>query len=210
MLKSGWDQYGVAYGKPTSSVHIRDVYLQSASGASVAFGSEMSGGISDVTAEQLHILNSPIGIELKTTKGRGGYMKGIFISDAELVNIDLGISMSGYIGFHPDEKYDPSALPVVDSITFKNMIGSNITVAGNFSGLVDSPFTTICLSNVNFSVSSEPSSSWFCSNVKGFSEEVFPEPCPDLQSSKSSSCFSSLYSPSSYVSSLFDHRPQES
>ncbi|QCD98256.1 probable polygalacturonase [Vigna unguiculata] len=200
VLKSGWDQYGIAYGKPTSSVQISNVYLQSSSGAGLAFGSEMSGGISDVIAEKLHILNSPIGIELKTTRGRGGYMKGILISDAELENIHLGISMTGYSGFHPDDKYDTSALPVVDSITFKNVMGANIDVAGNFSGIFESPFSTICLSNVTFSLSYELSPSWFCSNVIGFSEEVIPEPCPDLQSSYSKfsfSCFPSLYPHSS-------------
>lgn len=206
VLKSGWDQYGIAYGKPTSSVHIRNVYLESSSGAGLALGSEMSGGISDVIAEKLHILNSSIGIELKTTRGRGGYMKGIFISDAELENIHLGISMTGYSGFHPDDKYDTSALPVVGSITFKNVMGANIDVAGNFSGIFESPFSKICLSNVTFSLSYELSPSWFCSNVIGFSEEVIPEPCPDLQSSYSKfffSCFASLYPhPSNIFGSL--------
>ncbi|KAG4916655.1 hypothetical protein AAZX31_19G200300 [Glycine max] len=212
VLKSGWDQYGIAYGKPTSNVHISNVYLQSSSGAGLAFGSEMSGGISVIIAEKLHILNSPIGIELKTTRGRGGYMRGIFISDAELENISLGISMTGYSGFHPDDKYDTSSLPVVGDITFKNVIGANISVAGNFSGIVESPFSTICLSNVTFSLSSEPSPSWFCSNVIGFSEHVIPEPCPDIQSSYSKfpfSCFSSLYPLFNNVSGHLDHQPQE-
>uniref|UniRef100_K7MZJ4 Pectate lyase superfamily protein domain-containing protein n=1 Tax=Glycine max TaxID=3847 RepID=K7MZJ4_SOYBN len=181
-------------------------------GAGLAFGSEMSGGISVIIAEKLHILNSPIGIELKTTRGRGGYMRGIFISDAELENISLGISMTGYSGFHPDDKYDTSSLPVVGDITFKNVIGANISVAGNFSGIVESPFSTICLSNVTFSLSSEPSPSWFCSNVIGFSEHVIPEPCPDIQSSYSKfpfSCFSSLYPLFNNVSGHLDHQPQE-
>nr|KYP50980.1 putative polygalacturonase [Cajanus cajan] len=212
VLKSGWDQYGISYGKPTSSVHISNVYLQSSSGAGLALGSEMSGGIHDIFAEKLHILNSPIGIELKTTRGRGGYMKGILISDAELENICLGISMTGFSGFHPDDEYNTSAFPVVGSITFKNVIGANIGVAGNFSGFVESPFSTICLSNATFFVSSEASPSWFCSNVVGFSEEVFPEPCTDLQSSDSKfsfSCFSSLYPQLSNVSAFLDHHPQE-
>ncbi|XP_027365890.1 probable polygalacturonase [Abrus precatorius] len=203
VLKSGWDQYGVSFGKPTSTVHIRGVQLQSSSGAGLAFGSEMSGGISDIIAEKLHIINSTIGIQLKTTKGRGGYMKGIVISDAKLENTFLGISMTGYYGSHPDDQYDPSAVPAVGNITFQNVIGANITIAGNFSGIVDSPFTPICLSNVTFSASSESSPSWFCSNVMGISEEVFPEPCPDLQNiySNFSSCFSFPHPSSSYVSS---------
>ncbi|KAK7269651.1 hypothetical protein RIF29_22385 [Crotalaria pallida] len=199
VLKSGWDQYGVAYGKPTSSVHIRGVYLQSSSGAGLAFGSEMSGGIYDVTAEKLHIANSSIGIELKTTKGRGGYMKGISISGAELENVYSGFIVTGYYGSHPDDKYDPSALPVVGNITFKDVIGANVAIAGNFSGLVDSQFTDIYLSNVTFSISSESSPSWFCSNVRGLSVDVFPEPCSNLQGSYS--LLSSLYPSASSVSS---------
>ncbi|KAH1247448.1 putative polygalacturonase [Glycine max] len=139
-------------------------------GASLAFGSDMPGGIFDIIAEKRRILNSPIGIELKTTRGRGGYMRGIFIFDAELENISLGISMTGYSDFHPDDKYDTSSLPVVGDITFKNMIGENISVARNFSGIVESPFSKICLSNMTFSLNSDASPSWFCSNVIGFSE----------------------------------------
>lgn len=201
VLKSGWDEYGVSYGKATSSVHIRNVRVQSSSGAGLAFGSEMSGGISNIFVQQLHIFDSHVGIEVKTTRGRDGYVKHIFISDAELENIYLGFSITGFSGSHPDDEYDPSALPVVRAITFNDVIGENVTIAGNFSGLVDSPFTSICLSNVTFSISSESSPPWFCSNVTGFSEEVLPDPCPDLQSSSFSACFTSLY-PSTYVSSL--------
>ncbi|XP_028781905.1 probable polygalacturonase [Neltuma alba] len=202
VLKSGWDEYGISYGKATSRVHIRSVRLQSSSGAGLAFGSEMSGGISAIIAEHLQVFNSYVGIKVKTTKGRGGYVTDIFISDAHLENIYMGLSIDAYCGSHPNEDYDPSALPVVGGITYKDVVGANITVAGNFSGLVDSPFSSICLSNVTFSISSESSSpSWFCSNVKGFSQEVHPQPCPDLQSSSSSSCFAFTY-PSTYVSSL--------
>ncbi|XP_027936724.1 probable polygalacturonase isoform X1 [Vigna unguiculata] len=203
VLKSGWDQYGVAYGKPTSNVHIKGVYLQSSSGAGLAFGSEMSGGISGITAEHLYIINSTIGIELKTTRGRGGYMRNISISSTTLENIYLGISMTGFSGSHPDDKYDPNAVPVVGNVTFENVIGANVAIAGNFSGIVDSPFTPIFLSNVVFSTGSESFSPWFCSNVNGVSKEVFPEPCPDLQNTLSnfSSIFSSLHPSYSYVSS---------
>ncbi|KAK4273246.1 hypothetical protein QN277_021686 [Acacia crassicarpa] len=203
VLKSGWDEYGISYGKATSSVHIRSVRLQSSSGAGLAFGSEMSGGISTVIAEHLHVFDSYVGVLVKTTKGRGGYVEQISISDAHLQNIYLGLSLDAYYGSHPDEDYDPSALPLVGGITFNDVVGSNVTVAGNFSGLVDSPFASICLSNLTFSISSESSSpSWFCSNVEGFSREVLPEPCSDLQSSfSSSSCFTSAF-PSTYVTSL--------
>uniref|UniRef100_A0A2N9IB85 Pectate lyase superfamily protein domain-containing protein n=1 Tax=Fagus sylvatica TaxID=28930 RepID=A0A2N9IB85_FAGSY len=204
VLKSGWDEYGIAYGQPTTNVHIRGVRLQSSLGSGLAFGSEMSGGISDVLVEQLHVQNSFIGVELKTNIGRGGYMKNILVSDIELENIHLAIKATGHFGSHPDDKYDPNALPVVSGITFRNMFGANITIAGNLSGIHESPFSSICLSNITFTINSKPPPSWLCSNITGFSEFVFPEPCTDLQdsfSNSSSACFLFLY-PYSYSTVL--------
>ncbi|KAJ4722096.1 Pectin lyase-like superfamily protein [Melia azedarach] len=186
-LKSGWDEYGISYGRPTTDVHIRRVHLQSSSGSSVSFGSEMSGGISNVQVGKARLYNSLNGIEFRTTKGRGGYIKEIIISDVELENINMAFSASGDYGSHPDDDFDPKALPIVDQITLKNIIGTNIKTAGNFTGILESPFTNICLFNISLSVSSGSSSSWVCSNIQGFSESVFPEPCPELQSSYSSS-----------------------
>lgn len=196
VLKSGWDEYGIAYGKPTINVHIREVHLQSSSGCGLAIGSEMSGGISDILVERLHIHDSLVGIGLKTTRGRGGYISDILISNIEMESVRLAIKANGHCGCHPDDKFDPQELPVIHGITFKNMVGANITVAGNFTGICESPFTSICLSNITFSLTSSSSISWVCSNVMGFSKDVYPEPCPDLQGpslNSSSACFSLPY-----------------
>lgn len=195
-LKSGWDEYGIAYDRPTHDVHIRRVYLQSSSGSSIAFGSEMSGGISNVYVEQVSLYNSFSGIEFRTTKGRGGYIKRIIISNVELKNINMAFGAIGDCGSHPDDSFDPNAIPILDQITLQNVIGSNITTAGNFTGLAESPFTSICLFNVSLTIPAT-STSWTCSNVIGFSEFVSPEPCPELNSSYSnfsSVCYSILNS----------------
>ncbi|XP_061369339.1 probable polygalacturonase [Gastrolobium bilobum] len=190
-LKSGWDEYGIAYGRPTENVHIRRVHLSAISGSTLAFGSDMSGGISNVLVEHVHLFNSNSGIEFRTTKGRGGYMKEIVISDIQMENIYTAIAAKGQCGSHPDDKFDPNALPLLDHITVKDVTGSNITIAGSFNGIEESPFTNICLSNITLSTNSVSAITWECSNVYGFSESVLPEPCPDLEnpSNSSSSCF---------------------
>ncbi|KAF9607480.1 hypothetical protein IFM89_036077 [Coptis chinensis] len=192
-LKSGWDEYGITYNRPTKNVQIRRVYLKGSLGAGLALGSEMSGGISNVHANHLYIFDSFTGIELKTTKGRGGYIKDILMTNVKIENVNTALRVNGHFGSHPDDNFDPSALPVVDSITLKNVTGKNIVTAGNLTGIQESPFTSICLSNISLSVTSEPSNSWVCSNIFGSSQSVFPEPCPDLKSlylSSSSTCFS--------------------
>lgn len=192
-LKSGWDEYGIAFGKPTRDIQIRRVDLQSSTGAAIAFGSEMSGGISNVLVEQVHLYNSDSGVEFRTTKGRGGYIENVMISNVEMKNVHKAFGACGQCGSHPDDKYDPSALPVFDHITIEDVIGTNITVAGSFIGIKESPFTSICLFNISLSINSGSAPTWECSNVSGSSELVFPEPCPELNSSysnSSSACYS--------------------
>lgn len=195
-LKSGWDEYGIAYGRPTKNVHIRRVHLESSSGSTIAFGSDMSGGISNVLVEYVRLNNSYSGIEFRTTRGRGGYIREIFVSDVKMENIYKAFVATGHCGSHPDDKFDPHALPQLDHITFKDVVGSNITIAGNFTGIHDSPFTHICLSNITLSINPVSPISWECSDVSGFSVSVIPQPCPNLSASwnSSTSCFSSLSS----------------
>ncbi|KAG9156969.1 hypothetical protein Leryth_009009 [Lithospermum erythrorhizon] len=181
-LKSGWDEYGIAYDKPVTNVHIRGVHLQSIIGSGIAFGSEMSGGISNVLVEDFQVLDSFIGVELKTSRGRGGYIKDIVISKASMENVQQAIKATGLIGTHPDDKYDLSALPSVSDITFKDIVGTGITTVGNFTGISESPFTCIRLSNILFSITFDDSyTSWLCSGVSGSSSNVSPQPCPELR-----------------------------
>ncbi|CAF1704775.1 BnaCnng27510D [Brassica napus] len=184
-LKSGWDQYGINYNRPTTNVHIRNLSLKSPTGAAISFGSEMSGGISDVTVELLTIQSSHVGVAFRTTRGRGGYIRNITISGVILSRVDTAIVADGHTGSHADDKYDRDALPVVTHVLMRNFTGEGIGLAGKFTGIGESPFTSICLSDIHLQTSSE---SWVCSNVSGFSDDVTPEPCQELMSSPSS-CF---------------------
>ncbi|PKA52732.1 putative polygalacturonase [Apostasia shenzhenica] len=194
-LKSGWDEYGIAYSKPSTKIHITRVSLESPLGSALAFGSEMSGGINVVHADHLLIQNSKIGINFKTTRGRGGFIKDIAISHSEIWDTTIAIQFDGHCGNHPDESYDANALPAINRVTIKNIIGQNISVAGELIGIEHDPFTAICLSKINMTMadSHEASAPWICSNVSGFSDEVHPEPCSDLQFNFSNSsvlCYS--------------------
>ncbi|CAL9132268.1 unnamed protein product, partial [Musa acuminata var. zebrina] len=189
-LKSGWDNYGISFNRPSSNIHINNVHLQTSLGSALAFGSEMSGGISDIQVEQLHIHDSFTGIKFKTTRGRGGYIEDIIISNVEMENVHEAFQITGHCGAHPDDQYDPDALPMIKQITIKDVVGTNISIAGSLSGMDHGPFSAICLANISLSVTSGASNSWICSNVSGFSESVVPQPCSDLSSNSSLSCFS--------------------
>ncbi|PQM41838.1 putative polygalacturonase [Prunus yedoensis var. nudiflora] len=65
-VKSGWDQYGIAFGMPTKQLVIRRLTCISPFSAVIALGSEMSGGIQDVRAETFWplIQNQELGSKL--------------------------------------------------------------------------------------------------------------------------------------------------
>ncbi|RRT69628.1 hypothetical protein B296_00030916 [Ensete ventricosum] len=150
----------------------------------------IGSGISFIYVEHLHIDNSLTGINFKTTRGRGGVIEDIVVSNVEMENVREAFRFTGHCGGHPNDEYDPDALPKIKQVTLKNIVGTNISTAGFFSGIENDPFTAICLSNIALSVTSDPSNSWSCSNVSGYSESVFPDPCSDLNSNSSFSCFS--------------------
>lgn len=178
-IKSGWDEYGISYGRPSTNIIIHRLTGQTGSSSGIALGSEMSGGISEVYAKHIQIFNSNTGIRVKTSPGRGGYVKNIYISDVTMTNVKTAIKFTSNYGEHPDDHYDPFALPVIEKITIKDVYGENIKVAGSLQGIKGDNFVDICLSNITLGVLSD--SPWNCSYVRGYSEAICPEICEALQ-----------------------------
>ncbi|KAL5125732.1 putative polygalacturonase [Glycine soja] len=132
--KSGWDEYGIVYGRPSSDITIRRV-TGSSPFAGIAIGSETSGGVENVLSEHINLYNMGIGIHIKTNTGRAGYIKNITMSHVYMEEARKGIRISGDVGDHPDDKYDPNALPLVKGVTIKNVWGVKVLQAGLIQGL---------------------------------------------------------------------------
>lgn len=177
VIKSGWDQYGVSYGCPASNIVIRGLVAETSTSAGLAIGSEMSGGVSNVYAERLVIKNSRRGIRFKTSEGRGGYILNVTVTNVQMHNVTTAIAFASNYGEHPDEEYDPHALPRVENILITDVVGDHIKTAGEIQGLESAVFKHICLSYVCLT---ETRSNWTCSNVQGFSLAVYPPICPEL------------------------------
>ncbi|KAJ6347316.1 hypothetical protein OIU76_003906 [Salix suchowensis] len=181
-VKSGWDEYGIAYGRPSSGITIRRI-TGSSPFSGIAIGSETSGGVKNVLVENINLYNMGVGIHIKTNIGRGGFITNITVTDVYMENVRKGIRIAGDVGDHPDESFNPNALPVVNGITFKSIWGEKVQQPGSIQGLKNSPFTGICLSNINLHGEPGPRSSpWKCSDVSGSSLKVSPWPCSELTS----------------------------
>lgn len=85
-LKSGRDEFGRKRGVPTENVIIRDTRVYEAHGGFV-IGSEMSGGVRNIFVTNCTFMGSDIGLRFKTTRGRGGVVENIYISDIAMSDI---------------------------------------------------------------------------------------------------------------------------
>ncbi|CAL1375249.1 unnamed protein product [Linum trigynum] len=190
-VKSGWDEYGIAYGMPTKHLVIRRLTCISPFSATIALGSEMSGGIEDVRAEDITAINTESGVRIKTAVGRGGYVKDIYVRRFTMKTMKWAFWMTGNYGSHPDNNYDPNAIPVVENINYRDMVAENVSMAAKLEGIGGDPFTGICISNVTIGlVEKAKKLQWNCTDISGVTSSVTPKACdllPD-QGAKQTSC----------------------
>lgn len=191
-VKSGWDEYGIAFGRPSVDITIRRI-TGTTPFAGIAIGSETSGGVENVLAEHINIHNSGVGIHIKTNTGRGGIIKNITVSDVYMDKVRKGIKIAGDVGDHPDDGYNPNALPIVEGITIKDVWGLNVVQPGTLQGIKNSPFTSICLSNVKLHGPGATEMGWKCGDITGAAIQVNPSPCAELIGSHSTDiCYSAI------------------
>ncbi|OIC54849.1 hypothetical protein A7L55_19345 [Acinetobacter baumannii] len=72
-----------------------------------------------------------------------------------MVNMKWAFTMTGSYGSHPDNKYNPDALPVVERISYSNIVATNVSVAGKLEGIAKAPFKDICLSKVTITMAAK-------------------------------------------------------
>ncbi len=118
-IKSGKNPEGYTIGKPTRNLRITDCDF--VKGHSLAIGSEMSGGVSDVFVQDCKIGNLMHGLQIKATKDRGGYVRNVIVRDCELLKITLYTE----VNYNNDGEAAPE-LPQFSNMEFSNL---NLTAA---------------------------------------------------------------------------------
>lgn len=180
-VKSGWDQYGIKVGMPNKQLVVRRLTCISPDSAVIALGSEMSGGIEDVRVEDVVAIDTQSGVRIKTGIGRGGYVQDIFVRRMIMKTMKYVFWITGNYGSHPDENFDPKALPVIKNINYRDMVAENVTMSAQFKGIEGDVFTGICISNVTIGLSDDPKKiQWNCTDVAGTTSKVTPPACKQL------------------------------
>jgi len=182
-IKSGWDNAGILYNKPVVNVTVRDSSFTTRA-CCVCVGSEMSGGAQDITVHNVSCVGVGSGMFVKSSPGRGGFVRNFNFTDSTFVGVNLAFGIMMTYGDDPEPPLivNKSALPVMDNFLFKGIKGIGIVTPGSISG---SPgkgapgifITNVKVEDVDLGTTANP---WECVNVSGTSNNVFPQPCPQL------------------------------
>lgn len=115
-LKSGKDRFGLDLGVPTQNVLVRNISVGRGARGGLAIGSEMSGGIRNVTVRNSDFPGH-YGIYIKSCPGRGAYIRDIAFHD---VHVRAGIRLS----MTYDGEVPGGPVPVISDILFDGVYGS--------------------------------------------------------------------------------------
>jgi polygalacturonase len=85
-IKSGRDEAGRKRGMPTENLIARNNTVYHAHGGFV-IGSEMSGGARNLYIDNNTFIGTDIGLRFKTTRGRGGVVENVFITNTYMKDI---------------------------------------------------------------------------------------------------------------------------
>ncbi|XP_047327532.1 probable polygalacturonase [Impatiens glandulifera] len=186
-IKSGWDQYGIKMSLPSSNIIVRRVSGTTPTCSGVGIGSEMSGGVSNITVEDLFVRDSASGVRIKTDIGRGGYIYNVSIRNVTMERVKVPIRFSRGANDHPDDGWDRKAVPKVKGIFISNVMSKESKKAPLLMGIMGAPYEGICLRDVAI-MGLSPSARWVCEFVHGSSDGVGPgQPCVQLTQNESSS-----------------------
>ena len=85
-IKSGKNEDGRKRGIPCENVIVQDCIVFHGHGGFVV-GSEMSGGVKNISVKNLTFSGTDVGLRFKSTRGRGGVVENIFIENITMNNI---------------------------------------------------------------------------------------------------------------------------
>ncbi|MEP7268404.1 MAG: glycosyl hydrolase family 28 protein, partial [Saprospiraceae bacterium] len=162
-IKSGRDEQGRQRGIATSDFIIKNTTVYHGHGGFV-IGSEMSGGVHDLYVNNCNFLGTDIGLRFKTTRGRGGIVENIYISDINMNNI-LGdairfnmfyeakdpVPLAGEKRGLPEMESKPvdAGTPIFRNFEMENIFCKGAGTAIMMRGLPEANIENITLKNVN-------------------------------------------------------------
>ncbi len=137
----------------TRGVRVSHCLMERGHGGLV-IGSEMSGGVHDVSIENCAMVGTDRGLRLKTRRGRGGAITDIAMRSVLMDGVETALSANAHYHCDADghdawvQSRQPAPVdvgtPVIDGVTIEDVeIRKLAHVAGTFLGLPEAPIRNI-------------------------------------------------------------------
>lgn len=166
-IKSGKIGFGKKFKAPSEQILVRNCLMEFGHGG-VTLGSEMSGGVKDVTVTQCIFRDTDRGLRIKTRRGRGNtaVIDGITFDNIQMERVLAPLTMNmfykagseAFVEEHFDRKPQPvdETTPYLGHFTFRNFKVKGVQWgAGHFLGLPEQPIEKITIENVSFEMADE-------------------------------------------------------
>ncbi|MBR6633427.1 MAG: glycoside hydrolase family 28 protein [Clostridia bacterium] len=162
-IKSGTEDDLLQKQFPCENIIVSNCTLAHGHGG-VVFGSEMSGGISNVTVSNCVFQNTDRGIRIKTRRMRGGYVKGLTVNNLIMENVIACVTINEYyscglyttpkeILFDTGKQPVTELTPIVSDVRISGIIARDITGVGIYIyGLPELPIKNVSISDVQMQV----------------------------------------------------------
>lgn len=163
-IKSGKLYMGKTYKTPANNHTLRNNLFRNGHGA-ITLGSEMAGGVTNLSVSQCVFSHTDRGLRIKTRRGRGkdAIIDGVLFENIKMHNVLTPFVINMYYFCDPDGHteyvYSRNAkkfpvddrTPYLGKFAFRNIECTDCEcMAGYFDGLVEQPIKEVVLENVSF------------------------------------------------------------
>ncbi|MGN0149434.1 MAG: glycoside hydrolase family 28 protein [Clostridia bacterium] len=195
-LKSGTEDDELQKQYPCENIVVTNCTMLNGHGG-VVIGSEMSGGVRNVTISNCVFSGTDRGIRIKTRRKRGGCIEDVIISNILMDKVLVPFVINGYYqcgGTDPDDmslfnlEKNPVAddTPMMRNINISNIRAKNVTAsAGYIYAIPEQPVEGLTLSNYSVEMidsegepKDKPIMAWHVQKTKG--EGIF---CANIKNS---------------------------
>ena len=179
-IKSGKDEDGRKRGVACENVIVDGCTVFKGHGGFVV-GSEMSGGVKNISVSNCQFLGTDVGLRFKSKRGRGGVVENIWIKNVSMFDIPteavifnlyyggLSAAEAQAAGKNQTEEVKPEPVdettPCFRNIYIEDVVCRNANRAMFFNGLPEMPIKNIHLKNVDI-MAKKPTEFKYCEDIK--------------------------------------------
>ncbi len=167
-VKSGKIYMGKKHKKPSENIHIRQCLMENGHGA-VTIGSEMAGGVKNLTVEECLFRHTDRGLRIKTRRGRGedAVLDKIAFKKIDMDHVMTPFVVNSFYFCDPDGKTEyvqsrevmpvDDRTPCIKRMDFEDINARNCHVAAAyFDGLPEQKIEEIRMENITVTYAEDP------------------------------------------------------